>query len=76
MKNSFSLCLWRCTLAMGLIAWTNKGHNTPTPPSPPVHPSKEFLLYWRTTENIPYEKTPYRYPARHGTALFHPAGLS
>src|ERR1700722_8215271 len=36
MKNTFSLCLWRCTLAMGLIA-CHKDHNTPTP-TPTVTP--------------------------------------
>src|ERR1700722_11670765 len=35
MKKTFTLCLWRCTLAMGLIA-CHKDHNTPIPPTPPV----------------------------------------
>ncbi len=35
MKKTFPLCLWRCMLAMGLIA-CHKDHNTPIPPTPPV----------------------------------------
>jgi hypothetical protein len=35
MKKTFTLCLWRCTLAMGLIA-CHKDHNTLIPPTPPV----------------------------------------
>jgi len=50
MKNTFSLCLWRCTLAMGLIAWTNKGHNTPTPPSPVNTPGTAALNGNTTSE--------------------------
>lgn len=35
MKKTFTLCLWRCMLAMGLIA-CHKDHHSPIPPTPPV----------------------------------------
>ena len=35
MKNTFSLCLWRCTLAMGLIA-CHKNNNPPATTTPPA----------------------------------------
>jgi hypothetical protein len=35
MNKTLTLCIWRCTLAMGLIA-CHKDHNTLVPPTPPV----------------------------------------
>jgi hypothetical protein len=35
MKKTITLCIWRLTLAMGLIA-CHKDHNSPIPPTPPV----------------------------------------
>ena len=68
MKNTFSLCLWRCTLAMGLIAWTNKGHNTPTPPSP-VNTSSTATLNGNTTFEQHQLSTPHLATCQSALAL-------